>query len=83
MKDLRCYTMHYYFKIIGAEFFGGKDGYVSLTFDEATKKLELEDDMRMGNVFKADYALAFNVELKNVVRISRDEYKENVDENDE
>lgn len=93
MEDLRCVTLHFYFKVLDAELFGGKGtkGYAATSANECLGSEEVSFDKMVSlkefNKICDKYRKCISVQMKvpeeNVVAISRDEYKENTDEDEE
>ena len=83
IEDLRCHTIHLFYKIEGSEIFFYKDGYAQKQGHMATNMLSLEDDQEIGESGRIHFAKFCEVPLENVTRISRDEYLENTKNGDE
>lgn len=93
MKDLRCVTLHFYFKIIDADIFGGEgtEGYATTssgecigssnkTFDEMVSR---EGFNKICDAYRELLSGQMDVPVENIIPISRDEYKENIEEDEE
>jgi hypothetical protein len=86
----RCFTIHYFFKIIGAEKF--KDcndkGYVytELKFEKANilDSVETEEAyIENGNMLAEKLAGSYNIPKENVILITKEEYEENTENGEE
>ena len=80
MKDLRCYTLHYFYKVIDTDLFEGEDGFLEYKMHKATKVPKLEEDEEIGEKVKENFAKLLKVSIDKIIRIDRDEYLENVPE---
>lgn len=86
MEDLRCYTLHFYYRIKGADLFNGEDGFSTCSLEEAIKNMEnitINKFNEISNDYRALVAKQCKVPIENIIPISRDEYKENTEEEDE
>ena len=93
MEDLRCVTLHFYFKIVDSDMFGGEGtiGYITASNGEAlgSKKLPFDDMVSlegfnsMRDAYRKLISCQMEVPVEKIIPISRDEYKENTEEDEE
>ncbi|HGL5964270.1 TPA: hypothetical protein ACKFJN_002832 [Clostridioides difficile] len=80
MKDLRCISLHFYYKI------STENGvfYANVNFKEATgdinKMTSLEVFEKMSNEYRTRIAEDVEIDECNVISVSSKEYYENTDE---
>ncbi|MCR2045517.1 hypothetical protein NSA23_15555 [Anaerosalibacter massiliensis] len=82
-EDLRCYTLHYFYKVIDTDLFNGEDGFLEFKAHKATKIPSLEEDIKRGEAIRKDFAKLLKVSVEKIKRIDRDEYLENVPDDEE
>ena len=80
--DLRCHTLHFYFKIDDSEIFGGEgaDGYVAYEIEKATKVPTIDEEKELADSVRTGLSEMLKVPIDKIIRISRDEYLENTEE---
>lgn len=86
IPDFRCLTLHFYFRVKGADLFNGDDGFCTTTANEAVKGLDdltPEKFVELAEGYRQLVANQLHVPLENVIQIDRDEYKLNTDEGDD
>lgn len=69
--------MHFYFRVEGSEVFNGDDGYVENKIHQATKIPTFEEEIKLGERAKENFAQLLEVPKEQIIRVSRDEYLEN------
>jgi len=85
MEDLRCHTVHLFFKVLDSDMFGGDGtiGYVNSNAGECwpipSEEVEKNHTEKMRKIF----ADQMEVPVDKVIQISRDEYRENTEEDDD
>ncbi len=86
-KDLRCYTLHFFYKVEGAELYNGKTGYVSTSFDQCTKEMEtnstVEGFNKLSEWYRKLVAEQLKISIEQVIPISRDWYNKNTEMQEE
>lgn len=80
MEDLRLFSMHYYYRVEDSDMFCGEDGYVSSDINYAKNYPDLEEDKKIEQRHKEAFSGMLEVPIENIIRISREEYLENTDE---
>lgn len=90
MQDLRCISLHFYFKVLDADLFGGEgtEGYTAFTSEECIgtpKKTidnitSLEGFNSTSEIIRKSIASQMGVTIDKVIAISRQEYKNNIEE---
>lgn len=90
MKDFRCISLHFYFKILDAELFGGtgSEGFVKTgvceSIGSADRPIEeiisLNGFNRISNKYIELLSKQMKISKDKVIQISRDEYLENADD---
>lgn len=83
MADLRCHTLHYFYKVIDTKLFDGGDGFIENTIHKATRIPDLEEDNEIGERGRANFAELLKVPVDKITRIDRDEYVANIGDGDE
>lgn len=90
MKDLRCVTLHFYYKIVDSEMFGGEGtvGYVSASNGESlgSEKMPFDEIVSIEgfnstcDAYRKIISYQMDVPLEKIIPISRDEYKDNTED---
>lgn len=80
MADFRCHTIHVFFRVIGSDMFYGDDGFVQTKMHMATNIPTIERENEYAEDSRQNFAKILGVPDENVIRISRDEFLANVDE---
>lgn len=89
MEDLRCMSLFFHFKILDAEIFGGEGttGYTRASMEECTSGLDKvttkEGYIEVSKIYQNLFSDRLEVSKNKVILISRDEYEENTDEDEE
>mgnify|MGYP000856625391 CR=1 FL=1 len=83
MVDLRCHTLHYFYKVIDTDLFDGGDGFIDYKLHKATRIPDLVEDNEIGLRARVNFAKLLKVSVDKIIRIDRDEYYANVDDGDE
>lgn len=79
MEDLRDYTAFFYFYIEDEEVYTR----IKLEGMQSVDKMSTEEDEKTGEVMKKNIAKMLNKDIEKVRRVSKKEYLENVDEDNE
>nr|DAS80754.1 MAG TPA: hypothetical protein [Caudoviricetes sp.] len=79
MEDLRDYTAFFYFYIEDEEVYTR----IKLEGMQSVDKMSTEEDEKTGEVMKKNIAKMLNKDIEKVRRVSKKEYLENVDEDEE
>ena len=84
MTDFRCFSLHFYFKILGANIDGEVEDaiYSKVSLDECVggdkqsldEILSLEGFKEMSESYRGICSKSLNVPLENVIQVTRDEY---------
>ena len=77
--DLRDYTAFFYFYIEDEEVYTR----IKLEGMQSVDKMSTEEDEKTGEVMKKNIAKMLNKDIEKVRRVSKKEYLENVDEDEE
>jgi len=77
--DLRDYTGHFYFYIEDEEVYTR----IKLEGMQSVDKMSTEEDEKTGEVMKKNIAKMLNKDIEKVRRVSKKEYVENTDEDEE
>lgn len=79
MQDLRDYTGYFYFYIEDEEV------YIRMKLEgmKSVDKMSAEEDEKTGEVMKKNIAKMLNTDIEKVKRVTKDEYIENTDEDNE
>ena len=79
MQDLRDYTAFFYFYIEDEEV------YIRMKLEgmKSVDKMSAEEDEKAGEGMRKSVASMLNVDIEKVRRVTKDEYVENTDEEDE
>lgn len=81
MEDLRCVTIHFFYKVEGADLWDGGIGYIKCECEYALKyDGSIETYNNLSDTYKAIVGNQLNISLENIIAISRDEYLKNVDD---
>ncbi len=84
MRDLRCYTLHFFFQVEGAKLYNGETGYVASSFDQCTKEMEgnstVEGFNKVSECYRELIADQLKVPIEQVIPISRDCYDSNTED---
>jgi hypothetical protein len=84
LRDLRCYSLHFFFQIEGAELYNGETGYASSSFEQCTKEMEknstVEGFNKVSEVYRKVVAEQLKVPIEQVIPISRECYEANTEE---
>jgi|GEM_PF-3600721 len=85
MKDLRCHTVHLFFKVLDSDMFGGDGtiGYVNSNAGECWPVPNEESEKRHIEKMRKIFADQMEVPVDKVIQISRDEYRGNTEEEDD
>lgn len=86
MEDLRCHSVHTFFKILDAEMYGGVGsiGYACSNANHCTNfPKTLEEETAYTDSIKKDFAKIAGCKSENVIWISREEYFEATKEDEE
>ena len=83
----RCFTIHFFFKIIGCKEYENEEGYITseLSFKRAVifDFIDTEEKyIEQANKLRIDIAKQCDVPLENIILLTRDEYEELSDEDD-
>lgn len=85
--DLRCYSIHFFYKIKDAELYGGigNIGYAETNLDRAvnTEAFTAEHFAKASENIKIGIAEQLKVPVENITAIHRDEYEEATREDEE
>ena len=79
MEDLRDYTAFFYFYIEDEEVYTR----IKLEGMQSVDKMSTEEDEKTGEVMKKNIAKMLNKDIEKVRRVSKKEYLENTDEDEE
>lgn len=79
MEDLRDYTAFFYFYIEDEEVYTR----IKLAGMQSVDKMSTEEDEKTGEGIRKNVASMLNVDIEKVRRVSKKEYLENVDEDNE
>lgn len=79
MEDLRDYTAFFYFYIEDEEVYTR----IKLEGMQSVDKMSTEEDEKTGEVMKKNIAKMLNKDIEKVRRVSKKEYVENTDEDEE
>lgn len=85
-KDLKCFSVHLFFKVLGAEMYNGGTGYTATNYKFCKDVDYLHDDLKYAGVVtstKTDIAKMLKIPVENVISISYEEYTENIESEDE
>lgn len=79
-EDLRCFTLHMFFRVVGAEYYSGKEECISFDLrycrgvgaflDSDIYDQAVEDARKL-------FATQLNIPIENVTPVSYEEFKEN------
>lgn len=77
-QDLRCYTVHLFFQVMGADIYDGGTGYVEIKLEHCTNVEALADETQyaqFAETARLSLAEQLRVDPQNVTLISCDEFK--------
>lgn len=89
MEDLRCISLHFYFKVLDADMYGGEGsiGFAGCSANECIKDIDNCTTVKGFDVISEKYrayiAMQMKVPTSKVIPISRTEYKNNTEEDEE
>ncbi len=85
MEDLRCHTIHTYFKVLDSDMYGGEgsEGFMELKAGQCAPVPDLAQELAYTVEQRKNTAKLLNVSVDKIIWISRDEYRENVAEDEE